>query len=214
MATSGRNLVSGSGNVTTVSSSNVLTFANAQDFKAGATVKVGSQLLTIDSGAEKIWNAVQPASSSTTTTFTRSDTTTARTKGSGEIVPNAQHYLYRSPVDASGAADWYFYFDTLAPENGVHPYTKDQYAGASWVGAKAQPILVPNLGIRVRVLEGILRGSTGDIADPDKRLDAIEARLAALETWANSAGHFGTPPAVGGTNAYTLDQLQSYGDLA
>jgi hypothetical protein len=91
-------------------------------------------------------------------TFTMTDTTTTRARGAtGQIIPGGMHFLYRAPLDSSGNSDWYFYFDTVFPETGVHPYPKDQYTGTSWIGAKSVQGLVPNLGIRIRVLEGALR---------------------------------------------------------
>jgi hypothetical protein len=72
--------------------------------------------------------------------------------------------------------------------------------------------MVPDLLTRVRRLEGIVRAATADPTNPDSRLDDIITRLYNLEVWANSAGHFGTPPAVGSNATYTIDQLTSYGD--
>ena len=48
----------------------------------------------------------------------------------GEFVAGARHFLYIAPVDAAGNPDWYVYVDTLFPEAGVHPYTKDRWAGS------------------------------------------------------------------------------------
>ena len=82
------------------------------------------------------------------------------------------------------------------------------------VSAQAAAAIVPDIATRVRRLEGAIRGSAGDILNPDSRLDDIIARLYALEGWANSAGHFGTPPAQGSNATYTVDQQTTYGDPA
>jgi hypothetical protein len=50
-------------------------------------------------------------------------TSSTRARGTdGVFVPNAAHFMYRSPVDQAGQPDWYFYFDTVFPEKGLHPY--------------------------------------------------------------------------------------------
>jgi hypothetical protein len=67
---------------------------------------------------------------------------------------------------------------------------------------------------RVRMLEGIVRGTSGTtFAKPDQRLKDLEGRVYSLEGWANSAGHFGTPPAQGVTDeSGTFDTLRQRGD--
>jgi len=60
--------------------------------------------------------------------------------------------------------------------------------------------LIPDLGTRVRIIEGILRGNAtpGTVLNPDKRLDLIESRLNALD--------------AGGNPTFTIEQLYGYGD--
>lgn len=220
MATSARNLVNGSGTVSITSGSKALTFSQNQSFKEGTTINIsGVQAFTIDVGSGTTWTAMQAAGSTASgQSFQTSDATTSRSRGgagggtAGVIVPNAIHYVYRSATDESGNPDWYFYFDTLFPENGVHPYTHDQYTGNSWRSAPGGAIMVPDLLTRVRRLEGIVRAATADPMNPDSRLDAIITRIYNLEVWANSGGHFGTPPATGSNATYTIDELTSYGD--
>jgi hypothetical protein len=222
-ATSARNLMSGSGTVSGTAGERRLTFSGHQGFKEGATIVVGSQQFTIDVGSDMSWQILQAIGTTITTqSFSTSDTSTNRGRGStGVIVPGAMHFLYRAPLDSGGAPDWYFYFDTLFPENGVHPYTKDQYTGTSWLGSLTSPAqaLVPNLGLRIRVLEGTLRGDpaankyNGGTSKPDTRLSDLVNRVTLLEQWAGRVGT-NSPPAVGLSDTYTVDQLQSFGDIA
>jgi len=212
-----RNLVAGSGNVTTVSGSPYLSFANAQSFKAGATIQLsGGQLFTIQEGQGTNWTARQKASASVTQSFNTSDTGTGRGRGSsGVIVPWAVYTIYCSVVDDAGAGnfDYYCYVDTLLPEKGLHPYTRDPAMSAVYATmAGDTPTLMPD--DRVRVLEGIVRGPNGTtFAAPDKRLKDIEGRVYSLEGWANSAGHFGSPPAQGVTDeSGSFDTLRQRGD--
>lgn len=120
--------------------------------------------------------------------------------------------MYRAPLDSSGNPDWYFYFDTIFPENGLHPYTLDQFTGNAWVAAVTN-VMVPDMFTRIRRLEGCVRGSTADASNPDSRLDDLIARVYALQQWANGAGHFGSPPAAGSNATFTVEQLTSYGDV-
>jgi hypothetical protein len=242
---SARDLMSGSGTVSGSAGSRLLSFLNTQYFKEGATVKitVGGQdyTFTIDVGADKSWETLQAMPTGvnpSNVSFYTTQTSTSRARGSsGVIVPGAMHFVYRAVNDDSGNPDWFFYFDTIFPENGVHPYTRDQYTGQSWLGSitpgNVGPALIPNLGIRIRILEGALRGDPSvfpaGTTNPDARIADLHARILALETWANSVGHFGTPPAVGtasgaatgavaagsaSAGAYGQDNLQSYGDIA
>lgn len=222
MAASMRTLVAGSGTVGATAGERRLTFSQAQSFKEGATVAVGgAYCFTIDVGSGTQWTTLQKVTVTVSgQPFVTSDPGTGRTRGgasAGPIVPRAMHFVYRAPLDASGNPDWYFYGDTLFPENGVHPYTKDQYTGISWFANPVDPnvagALVPDLATRVRLLEGAVRGGSGTIADPDSRLDGVTSRLVALEQWANRVGT-NTPPAVGSSATYTVEQLTSYGDPA
>jgi hypothetical protein len=240
---SARNLASGSGTVSAAINTKLLTFSATQYFKEGATIKVTissiDYVFTIDVGADKTWEVLQniPVAIPGGTSFTATDTGTTRARGSsGVVVPGAMHFVYRAVNDDTGSPDWYFYFDTIFPENGVHPYTRDQYTGQSWLGSyrpgNVGPAAIPNLGIRIRIIEGILRGdaqfyTAGGTTVPDARLADMQARLAALEAWAQRVGT-NTPPAVGcqsgaaasvvapgGTAGYyTQDLLQSFGDIA
>jgi hypothetical protein len=210
-----RDLISGSGTVDVTSGSAKLTFSQAQQFKRGTTIKLsGGQLFTIVDGQGTDWTAKQKATSTVSgSSFTMSDTGTGRTRGtSGVIVPWAIHTIYCSLVDDAGNFDYYTYVDTLMPEGGLHPYTKDQACGSFYATmAGDQPtMLTPD---RIRMVEGILRGSAGTtFGNPDQRLDDIESRLLAIEQWANSAGHFGTPPATGSGQGGAVDTLLSRGD--
>jgi hypothetical protein len=210
-----RDLASGSGTVDTTSGSNKLVFSSAQQFKRGATIKLsGGQLFTIQEGQGTAWTAKQQATATVSgSSFNTSDPGTGRTRGtSGVIVPWAVHTIYCSLVDDAGNFDYYTYVDTLLPEGGLHPYTKDPVCGAFYATmAGDQPSMMTV--DRMRMLEGIVRGSSGTtFGNPDKRVDDIETRLANIETWANSAGHFGTPPAVGSGQGGAVDTLLSRGD--
>ena len=140
---------------------------------------------------------------------------------SGVLVPDAIHYIYLSLVDDAGNPDYYVYVDTLQPERGIHPYTRDVSIGSfktvprtvDWSKTTGRPIM--DIYTRVRNLEGVLRtGRSAGSSVQDDRIAKLVARFAALETWANSAGHFGTPPAVGSTTVYTEDQFIQAGDQA
>jgi hypothetical protein len=215
-----RNLISGSGTVTTTAASRILTFSAAQTFKPGATIYIsdgtGTEKLTIDSGSGTSWTTVQPASAGAAgRSFSMSDTGTGRARGtSGWLIPNAVHYSYQSMVDDAGNPDCYIYIDTLAPENGVHPYNFDRVMGSFKTGKDVAQI-IPDLNTRVRRLEGVLRaGRPASSLSQDYRLNALEVRVNALETWANSGGHFGTPPAAVATVTYTEQQFLDNGDPA
>ena len=217
-ASSVRNLMSGSGTVSTTSGTKVLTFSAAQSFKEGTTIIVDPsgtpQYFTIDTGAGTTWVAMQNSPSTVSgKTFKCSNTVNSRSRGTdGVLVPNAAHFMYRATLDSAGAADWYFYVDTLFPENGVHPYTKDQYTGAMMPSSATVQAIVPDPMTRIRLLEGVVRGSSGNATSPDSRLADLVARVYALEQWANSVGHFGTPPAAGTNATFTVEQFLSYGD--
>jgi len=210
-----RNLVSGSGTVDVVSGSLKLSFSQAQSFKRGATIQLsGGQLFTITDGQGTAWTARNPATATVSgSSFNTSDTGAGRGRGtSGVIVPWSIHTIYCSVVDDAGNFDYYCYVDTLLPEGGLHPYTKDPVMGAFYAANVTDtPMLMPD--DRLRVLEGIVRGTAGTTyGNPDKRVDDIETRLANIETWANSTGHFGTPPVVGSGQGGSFDTLRQRGD--
>ena len=178
-ATSARNLDTGTGTVSMTSGSKVLTFSQGQSFKEGATIACANgQLFTIDVGSNTSWTVMQAATvTASGQSFNKTDPSTSRARGGGVIVPNALHNLYYADRDAAGSPDWFFYVDTIFPENGVHPYTKDWYAGPPWVSSRAVQALVPDLPTRVRVLEGALRGASGTIVSSDSRLSSLESKL-------------------------------------
>jgi len=215
-----RNLISGSGTVTTTAGSRVLTFSAAQTLKMGATIYIsdgtGTEKLTIDQGSGTSWTTVQPAAGGAAgRSFSMSDTGTGRARGSsGWLVPNAAHYAYQCMVDDAGNPDCYIYYDTVAPENGVHPYTFDRMMGSFKTGKDVAQV-IPDLNTRIRRLEGVLRaGRASGSLSQDFRVKALEVRVNALETWANSADHFGTPPAAVATVNYTEQQFLDAGDPA
>lgn len=178
-ATSARNLVAGSGTVSMTSGSKVLTFSQLQSLKEGATISCANgQLFTIDVGSGTSWTVMQEATvTASGQSFDTTDPSTSRARGSGVIVPNAVHNLYYADRDAAGNPDWFFYVDTIFPENGVHPYTKDWYAGPPWVSSRTVQALIPDFPTRVRVLEGALRGASGTLFSPDSRLSSLESKL-------------------------------------
>lgn len=206
-AGSARNLMVGTGTVSTTAGSKELNFSSAQAFKEGTTIIVdhaggAPQYFTLDTGAGTKWMAMQAAPAALATkAFKCTQITNSRARGTdGVFVPNAAHFMYRSPVDGGGNPDWYFYFDTVFPEKGLHPYTRDQYTGSSVSSSDTEQSLIPDLATRVRIIEGILRGNAtpGTVLNPDKRLDLIESRLNALD--------------AGGNPTFTIEQLYGYGD--
>ena len=139
MASTVRLLVLGSGTCTWSATS--LLFSQAQSFKEGTQIFIPGAIgyptrYTIKGGSGTTWQPFQPMySGQSNGTFYVSDPSTSRARGGsgatmGEFVAGAKHFLYLSPVDASGNPDWYLYVDTLFPEAGVHPYTKDRWSGS------------------------------------------------------------------------------------
>lgn len=146
-AKTGRKLVAGSGTVASYSSGAYgspvsMTFSQAQNFKEGATLYVpgyADAKFTIDRGNGLTWQMKQPVVGyvAPTGAFYTSDPSTSRARGgtgntSGIIIPNARHFIYVRHLDDAGAPDAYVYFDTLFPEKGVHPYTKDRCYGSAY----------------------------------------------------------------------------------
>jgi hypothetical protein len=212
--------VSGSGTVTTAAGSKVLTFSAAQSFKEGATIYIsdgnGVEKLTIDTGSGTSWNVMQNAAASASgRSFQTSDpSATARGRGtSGQLVPNATHYVYQSMFDDAGNPDLWVYVDTLFSENGLHPYTLDRVVG-SFKTAKTVSEMIPALNVRVRRLEGALRaGRSSSSLSQDFRLAALVARAYALEQWAGRVGT-NSPPTPGSNATYTESDFLSAGDPA
>ena len=215
-----RNLMTGSGTVSTTAGSRILTFSASQTLKSGATIYIsdgtGVEKVTIDSGSGTTWTAVQPAAATgASRAFSTSDTSSSRTRGSsGYLIPNAVHYAYQAPIDDAGNPDSYVYFDTLAPENGVHPYTFDQMV-SSFKTAQSAGQVIPDLATRVRRLEGVMRtGRPSNSLSQDYRINDLLQRCYNLEAWANSAGHFGTPPSAGPHPTYAESDFLANGDPA
>lgn len=223
-AASIRPLVTGTGTVTVVAGSKYLVFTAYQAFKEGASVMVDptgtAQPFTIDTGSGTVWQVMQtPAFSTAGVSFLRSNEScilpAARARGgaNSSIHPNAAHFAYRSPLDDAGDPDFYTYFDTLFPENGMHPYTNDPYVGTAGMSSlttgRDTAALIPDLSTRMRRIEGALRAhaTPGTTLDPDKRLRALEERIRLLE--AEPGG-----PGATATVTYTLQQLTDYGDPA
>lgn len=139
----------------------------------------------------------------------------------GVLVPDSVNYIYASILDDAGNPDYYVYVDTLQPERGVHPYTRDLSIGSfktvprviTYNMKTGRPIM--DLATRVRNLEGVVRaGRAAGSSIQDDRMAKLVARLVAFETWANGGGHFGSPPAVGSSTVYTEDQFIQAGDQA
>jgi hypothetical protein len=179
-----RTLVSGSG---TISSTNaktagttdrgpcVITFSQAQAFKMGTLIQTkGSWSYNASvaicggiagtSGTKWYGYGYNPGFA-VGFGFYVSDMSRARTRGVVAGSPNpiylpadAPVYLYHSPVDSNGNPDCYYYYDTLAPENRVHPYTHDQYVSTLRTTRAGIPeALVPGLATRVRWHESQLQ---------------------------------------------------------
>ena len=124
------------------------------------------------------------------------------------------HYAYQAPIDDAGNPDCYVYVDTLAPENGVHPYTFDQMI-SSFKTAQSAGQVIPDLATRVRRLEGVMRaGRPSGSLSQDYRINDLLQRCYTLEVWANSAGHFGSPPATGPHPTYVEADFLANGDPA
>jgi hypothetical protein len=180
IATSMRTMAAGSG---TVSPSYVgpkpwrLTFSTPQVFRRGEAIAVANMtdatmsltygVFTIAFGAGTEWVTHQRCIFTnygvmSGQTFLRTNTTTSRARGGGggvphRFVPGAQHFLYVSPLDASGVFDWYTYVETVFPVNGKHPYTRDRYTGLSWIADDKHPtedgVLVADTANRIAALD-------------------------------------------------------------
>lgn len=217
--TSVRPLVAGNGTVSdVVTGKKSMTFSEVQAFKEGASIVVDAagtaQFFTVDTGAGLVWNMMQPATATTNgVTFLCSNESTtmpgARARGGANsyIIPNAAHFMYRALLDHTGVQDFYLYLDTLFPENGMHPYTKDTFAGSAGMSALNYQALIPDVGTRIRRLEGILRAAStpGTTLDPDKRIRTLEERVRLLEAEAGG-------PAPTATVTWTLQKLTDFGD--
>lgn len=213
-ATSFRNLSVGSGTVSVTSGSRQLTFSAAQQFKQGETVIVDyagtPQYFTIDVGSGTSWIAIQNATATASAkAYKRTTAGTSRARGTdGVVIPDAMHYVYRAIVDDAGTGDAYHYVDTITPEKGLHPYTRDQYTGMSFASSTKVQELIPDDHTRLRILEGALRwsnGTLGDTATPDKRLRDMESRLNAIEVKLNGGATPSTQTVTPPTKQQLLD---------
>jgi hypothetical protein len=152
MAKTARKLVQGGGTITSSAGGygNVINmvFSQIQDFKEGATIYTPSYWdakFTVDRGYGTTWVTKQAQAGAVAPygTFYTSDPSTSRARGagagwtSGIIIPAARHFVYVSHLDDAGNPDLYTYIDTLFPEKGLHPYTKDRCYG-SLLGEQAR----------------------------------------------------------------------------
>ena len=206
------------------------------DLKPGATVyHDGLGLLaTIQGGAGSQYVMDQPAPSTASPyqNWYSSDHTTTKGRNSsgvqgsdvviaGMLVPDSVNYIYLSPLDDAGNPDYYVYVDTLQPERGVHPYTRDISIGSFKTVPRTLDLfkrtgrVIPDFATRVRYLEGVLRaGRSAGSSVQDDRIAKLITRLVNFETWANGPGHFGSPPAVGSSTVYVEDDFVQAGDQA
>jgi len=166
IATSMRRLVSGSGTVTPYYVGGRplrLAFSQAQGFHRGETITfaviggVALGVMTIAYGWGAEWTVHQIATHGTNAnlSYKRTDPSPSRARGGAgaephRFVPGAMHFLYVSPINDTGAFDWYTYVDTIFPIHGVHPYTRDKWSGRSWLAmdgpCDADAALVPDTG--------------------------------------------------------------------
>ncbi|HKZ08350.1 MAG TPA: hypothetical protein VJU81_22985 [Methylomirabilota bacterium] len=177
MASSARQLVLGSGNVSNVDvgspAGDIVTFSQAQNFREGATVYYLSGAYTtrwtVRGGRGTVWQMYQNYYYNYgTAQFYTSDPGISRARGGtgntmGRIIPGAKHFVYMAPVDQAGNPDWYWYLDTLFPEKGVHPYTRDRWTGLARIAQPQGPY--PNVQT-----DGVL---IGDAATRLKDLDTL-----------------------------------------
>jgi len=204
------------------------------DLKPGATFyQDGYQaLVTIQGGSGHSYLVDQPFTytSNGVGGWYTSDRSAGRARGStnnvdsvpaivcGLLIPDAIHYVYVAPLDDAGNPDYYAYIDTLAPERGVHPYTKDRIAMTfkctprTVENNKQTGRLIPDLPTRVRILEGTMRaGRPAGSTQQDYRVKDLVDRCYAMERWFNSLG---PKPGVGSNSTYTEEQLLQAGDPA
>ena len=194
------------------------------DRKPGTTILVSttSWPVTIQGGSGGVFQLDQVGQLGTFSGWYESYATGSKVRGGtySPLVADATHFIYWSPLDDAGNPDYYVYIDTIDPERGVHPYTRDKAIGSfktppqpASVNATSRPIM--DLATRIKELEGALRvGRPSGSKSQDYRLADLVARFYALEQWANSAGHFGTPPALGSNTTYTETDFIVNGDAA
>lgn len=162
-----RNLVVGSGTFSAAANgTHQLTFSQAQDFKVGTTIGVSgapNYACTIKYGSGTRWVTSALWGFGTGAAFYRADTSNARARGGTNTwLPNdSPVFTYISRADNNGNPDFYLYQDSLFPENGVHPYTKDQWTGrVRWTSdgnkTNTAPVYLIDAPTRLRVHEGRL----------------------------------------------------------
>ncbi|HKZ06706.1 MAG TPA: hypothetical protein VJU81_14650 [Methylomirabilota bacterium] len=154
-----------------------MTFSQTQNFKEGATIYYLSggypTRWTVRGGSGTVWQMYQNYYYNYgTATFYTSDPSTSRARGGsgntmGRVIPGARHFLYASVLDQAGNPDWYLYLDTLFPEKGFHPYTRDRWTGLTRVAQPQSPY--PNVQT-----DGIL------IGDAATRLEDLDTLLPVL----------------------------------
>ncbi len=164
-----RRLVTGSGTVSRAAGSRLATFSVDQDLKRGALIEYFSPFVyytsTIRGGAGKVWECDQTGSGHSNMTFRTSDPGTSRVRGAtnnpGGLPAGNKLFLYLSRVDSNGNPDMYLYYDTLWPEHGVHPYTRDQWTGSHALTSYPQdsqanpvPAILIDSAVRIRNLDG------------------------------------------------------------
>jgi hypothetical protein len=158
-----RPLVTGSGTISSTSwlspGNNVIVFSQPQNFKEGATLATNTGVVTVDTGSGTTWKMRQTGNTGNPSgSFHTSDTSSTRARGGGAtyLPPLAPLFAYVSMRDPNGNPDFYLYMDTLFPENGVHPYTRDQWTGKVTMSDSAGSQLLTDLPTRLRVHEGRL----------------------------------------------------------
>src|SRR5881409_830138 len=228
--------------VSMVQDSRVLTFTDVNGAPQNVDMKPGSTfyhdgmglLATVQGGAGSSYLLDQPAPSTggSYQNWYSTDKTTTKGRNSsgvhgsdvviaGMLVPDSVNYIYVSPLDDAGNPDYYVYVDTLQPERGVHPYTRDILIGSFKTVPRTLDLfkrtgrVIPDFATRVRYLEGVLRaGRSAGSSVQDDRIAKLITRLVNFETWANGPGHFGSPPAVGSSTVYVEDDFVQAGDQA
>ena len=167
---SGRALVTGSGTVSVTN--RVATFSADQSLKRGAIIRGNTNQFwfTVIGGSGKKWR-VEQIGTMTSQAFTTNDPSTTRAKHSpqwGGLPAGAKLFLYFAPYDQNGDPDFYTYFDSLYPEKGVHPYTRDQWTGGVLLTTYPQ--------------DAINNATPEMLQDPSVRLRFLEGRVSALDS--------------------------------
>jgi hypothetical protein len=164
-----RALVAGSGSLTMVSvgagKPAKALFGVAQEFRHGETLFLniggGVNRYTIDHGTGVDWYMNEPQFTlGAAGTWRRTNPGNSRaraTDANAQWVPRAQHFVYWSPMDASGNPDCYTYIDTIYPVRGQHPYTGDLWTGRAWLArddsSNQTGVPAPDLGNRLAALD-------------------------------------------------------------